>query len=287
MKRRASTASLDAALFDLPADERVGQLDQHDTPAWAAELIVGRRFADLVNGDVVLEPAVGTGAFLRALPPGIRGIGIEVDPKRAEIARRTSGHEVIVGDMRRVTLPVERLDAIITNPPWDMKLVDYIINGFGRRLKENGRIGMLIGAYAIQTEDRVLRYNESYSLEVESVPRRLFPNLIAPMVYLTFTKNQRRILSGFFLYPELSDIRKLPEPYATIVEGKTSGSIWYDVVRTALEEHGGTAKLEALYRSIEGRRPTRTKFWREQIRKVVQTRCTRVAEHTYRLSEAA
>ncbi len=82
-------------------------------------------------------------------------------------------------------------------------------------------------------------------------------------------------------------MRKLPEPYASLFDGKSSGSIWYDVVRTALAEHGGTAKLESLYRSIEGRRPSRTKFWREQIRKVVQTRCERVAEHTYRLSNAA
>lgn len=292
MRRRASLAVLDPGLFALPESDKASDLDQHDTPMWAAELIINRKFGDLRAGDVVLEPACGTGSFLRAIStikPGVRAIGIEIDEARAAIARRTSGHEVLVGDMRRVEIPTDALDAIITNPPFDLSLVDVIVEKGKRLLKEGGRIGLLIGAYAVQTEDRVLRYNEDFSLEVESVPRRLFPGLIAPMIYLTFTKDRKRMMTGFMFYPELADVRGLPDRYESIIQGSanTSGSIWFDALRMALEEHGGEAELDTLYQTIEGRRPSKTQFWREQIRKVARQRCERVSESRYRLLDVA
>lgn len=289
MRRRASLAGNDPGLFAMPDVDRAAELDQHDTPAWAAELIVARKFADLADGDVLLEPFCGPGAFLdaaRAIHPGVRAVGIEIDPLRASDAR-AKGHEVIIGDIRHVAIPIDRVDAIVTNPPFDLTLVDVLIDKAKRILKPSGRMGMLIAAYAIQTEDRVLRYNDDFSLDVASVPRRLFPGLISPLVYLTFTKDRRRVMNGFFLYPELTDVRGLPDRYAHVLQQPSSGSLWFDVVARALTEHGGTARLDDLYRTIEGRRPTRTAFWRQQIRKVVQHRCERVAPETYRLPQAA
>lgn len=84
-------------------------------------------------------------------------------------------------------------------------------------------------------------------------------------------------------------MRRLPNRFEDVFQGpsNTSWSIWFDALRIALEEHGGEAELDTLYQTIEGRRPSKTQFWREQIRKVARQRCERVSESRYRLLDVA
>lgn len=84
-------------------------------------------------GEVVLDPFVGIGSTLKACALENRsGIGIELNPKYAELARERiqkevvglfsdpNGQSVIEGDARRVMteLPEDSIDFIVTSPPY-------------------------------------------------------------------------------------------------------------------------------------------------------------------------
>lgn len=63
-------------MFQLePLPEQIKRWSQYHTPEWVAQELVERYFSDLYSGDLVLEPACGTGAFLKALPPGVPAVG--------------------------------------------------------------------------------------------------------------------------------------------------------------------------------------------------------------------
>ena len=76
-------------------------------------------------GQRVLEGGTGAGAGLMCLAarvPGIAGVGIELDPEMAALARRNiadnalPGLQVITGDV--LELPVGGFDHAFANPPW-------------------------------------------------------------------------------------------------------------------------------------------------------------------------
>ncbi|HUZ81480.1 MAG TPA: hypothetical protein VMU73_04480, partial [Gaiellaceae bacterium] len=73
-----------------------------------------------IEGGVVLEPGCGRGSFLSAAPASFAGVGIELDPATADIARLLVGerHRVLARDFARVRLRPESLDAVIGNVPF-------------------------------------------------------------------------------------------------------------------------------------------------------------------------
>lgn len=258
-------------------------LDQFFTPGWLAELIVGHYFADLRPGDTVLEPTCGDGAFLSALPDGIQGIGVEIDPKLAEAARNNSGHKVLVGDIRTVSLHGS-VSAVIGNPPFKMDVVDDILRRAAAMLPEDGRAGFILPTYALQTPSRVLRYHHQWSIQADHIPRSVFPRLSKPLVFALFTKEQRRRLVGFAFYAEASAVAALRRSYRDMLAA-ARGSAWRKAVTEALIQLGGEASLGELYAEIEGARPTPNRFWREKVRQTVQAYCERVAPSRYRLPQ--
>jgi len=63
-----------------------------------------------------LEVGCGAGHLLKALDhAGWRAEGIEWDKKAAEIARRTSGRPVMVGDFKKAALPLAAYDLVVLN----------------------------------------------------------------------------------------------------------------------------------------------------------------------------
>ncbi len=85
------------------------------------------------SGDLVLDPLVGVGSTLKAAAvEGRRGIGIELNKKYVQLARRRLKEElngepgtchdqrVIQGDARKViqTLPAESVKLVVTSPPY-------------------------------------------------------------------------------------------------------------------------------------------------------------------------
>jgi hypothetical protein len=266
---------------------RVRELGQYPTPVWVAEALVERHFSRLDRSDLVLEPACGPGAFLGAIPDGVPAVGVEIDAQVARIARAATGRRVITGDFRTVALECSPT-VIVGNPPFDLKVIDGFLTRAWQILPEGGRVGFILPAYAFQTAARVAGYADQWSLMQEMIPRNIYPGLSLPLVFAIFSKDFRRTLVGFALYREATDVQQMPEPYRAAL-GAGSGPVWVRVVEAAIERLGGEANLADIYAELENARPTRTKFWREQIRKVVrvsaQFRC--VGSGRYALRRAA
>ena len=97
------------------------QLGQFFTPEplarYLAELVMRRRPRTL------LDPAVGGGRLLRALPGKTKRFGIDVDAAAIDLARRSLPHSVELAcgdflDQNAWPLSKTTFDAIIANPPY-------------------------------------------------------------------------------------------------------------------------------------------------------------------------
>lgn len=255
------------------------------TPDWAALELVERYFGDLTSADRVVEPTCGRGAFLRALPSYVPAVGVEIDARLAAEARRLSGREVIVGDFRTADLPFTPT-AVIGNPPFQLRAIEGVLERAWELLPDEGRVGFILPCYTLQTPTTVERIAARWSIQQSMLPRTLFHRLSKPLCFALLTKGTRRGLVGFALYHEAAAVARLQARYrALLVEGE--GSVWAAVVRAALEALGGRAELPALYREIEGCRPTTNKFWQEKVRQTLQRIAVRVAAATWALPEQA
>lgn len=242
-------------------------LGQYPTPFWVAQALVERHFSTLDCNDFVIEPSCGPGSFLHALPPQVQAVGVEIDARIADLARAQTGRTIITGDFRSVPLNVQPT-AIIGNPPFDLRVIDGFLERAHALLPEGGRVGFILPAYAFQTAVRVAGYTDRWSLMQEMIPRNIYPGLSLPLVFALFSKDKRRTLIGFALYCETADVQRMAKPYRDLLSGH--GSVWTRVIEMALQQLGGEAGLSEIYAELENHRPTRTQFWREQIRKVIR-----------------
>jgi len=258
-------------------------LGQFMTADWVAEELVARYFSDLGNADRVIEPSCGRGAFLRAIPNEVMAIGVEIDPALAREARRLSGRPVVVGDFRVADLPVAPT-AILGNPPFQSWTIEGFLDRAFDLLPEEGRVGFILPAFALQTASTIERWSKRWAMRQEMLPRNLFHGLRHPLCFALLTKSRRRELVGFALYHELQAVNRLRARYRTLLaEGE--GSVWRAVVRAAFEALGGCADLAALYREIEGARPTANTFWKAKVRQMVQQIAVRERASVWRLAE--
>lgn len=87
-------------------------LDYYPTPGWVVETILPH----LPRARCVLDPACGAGEILAAVAPA-RGLGIELDPLRAQEANNSMHVDSCVeGDALIVEWPVA--DGVVMNPPF-------------------------------------------------------------------------------------------------------------------------------------------------------------------------
>ncbi len=264
-------------LLTLPPAE----LHQWFTPHWAASLLVERYFPNLHAGDLVIEPSCGRGAFLAAIPEAVPALGIELDPVLAEEAAATTGRKILCGDFRTLELP--SASVIIGNPPYRARLIEDFLARAKALLPDHGRCGFLLPAYAIQTHRRVMRWNATWAMTVEIIPRRLFPRLRLPLVFVLFTKNRIRTMVGFALYPEACAVDNVsPSAKLVLIAGRPGRGVWRALVEATLERLGGQATLPEIYHAIEPRRPTPNAFWREKVRQVLQRHCRPVGRGVWR-----
>ncbi|WP_321820721.1 MULTISPECIES: class I SAM-dependent methyltransferase [unclassified Burkholderia] len=267
--------------------DTIRALGQYPTPVWVAEFLIERHFPGLDQHDLVIEPACGPGAFLGAVPANVPALGVEIDVRVADVARAATGRPVITGDFRSV--PLECTPTVILgNPPFNLKVIDGFLTRAWHLLPEGGRVGFILPAYAFQTAARVAGYADQWSLEQEMIPRNIYPGLSLPLVFARFWKDFRRTLVGFTLYRETADVQRLAPTFRTALAAGT-GPVWANVVEQALVQLGGVADLTQIYAAVEPKRPTRTQFWREQIRKVVRAhaRFTCVGSGRYALASRA
>lgn len=254
-------------------------LSQWMTPAWAAEAIAAHSLADLSAGSVVVEPSCGIGRFLSALPKGVTGVGIEIDPVLAERARRETGATVVTGDFRTVALPIERCDAIIGNPPFRLDVFDGMLERGWHLLEDGSPMIMILPAFAFQTSSRVTRYNRRWSIRQDMLPRTLFPGIRLPLILARFTKDAVPTLTNFLLYHESREIEEMPEVYRKALQEGRSG--WRAVVEAALMRLGGAGTVSQVCAEIAPRRPTSTVHWRAKVRQQLGTHFEKRGAATY------
>lgn len=259
-------------------------LGQFYTPAWAAELLVKRNFADLGQRDTVLEPSCGDGRFLMAVPAHVDAYGVEIDPRQAESARANSGRQVIVGDFTLVDIP-RRPTAVIGNPPYQSSLIDAFLDRCYDVLEYGGRAGFLLPVYYLQTASKVVTLGRRFSMSQELIPRNLFDGLTQPLMWVNFTKSKRAVVQGFYLYAETAALADVHRDIRPALIGNTStANCWRDAVAIALEACGGRATLKQLYACIEGNRPTANPWWREKVRQVAGMHFHRIQPGEFALS---
>lgn len=249
------------------------QLGQWFTPRWAAEAIVENYFPDLGIWDRVIEPSCGDGSFLGAIPDFVPAVGIEIDPAVAEAARRITGRQVITGDFTTCELPFAPT-AVIGNPPFTQSLIQRFIDRAWSVLPDEGRCGLLLPVYALQTPSVVERMASKWHLRTDLIPKTLFPRIRLPLCFAVLTKGKRGMV-GLSLYSEAHAVSKLQKRYRALLAAG-EGSVWAAVVRAAMEQLGGTCELSAIYKEIEGIRPTTNQFWQPKVRQTVQRIASRV-----------
>jgi hypothetical protein len=242
-------------------------LSQYMTPSWAAHELWRGRMSDLEPGSLVLEPTCGDGRMLQAVPPSMRALGVEVDPILAGQARERTGREVLVGDILHMGLP-ENVDAVFGNPPFKSAFINAMLMRFAETYADGIRCGLILPAYILQTPSSVIRWNQSWTIGTELLPRTLFPDLSLPLVFATFTKDPVPSLNGMRLYIEAAAISKLPILYRNMLAN--GRGLWVQVVEHALVELGGKAHLNDIYHMVGGRRPTTNPYWREKVRQTLQ-----------------
>ncbi|MEZ0231866.1 MAG: class I SAM-dependent methyltransferase [Methylophilaceae bacterium] len=261
------------------AAERGVDLCQFFTPVWVAEALVERHFPKLDCLDTVLEPSCGIGSFLHAIPNTTHAVGVEIDPTVASIAKKETGREVIIGDFRSVEIDFVPT-AVIGNPPFRVNVFDGMLARCHQLLPENGKAGFILPVYFLsQNANRVCNYGEDWSLSFELLPRVAFhSSMRTPLLFASFTKEFKRIFSGFALYHEAADLQDLPRIYKRVIES-TSGSVWKTVCKTALERLGGKADLASIYHELDKGLPSKTQFWREKIRQTLRAYSKQFVAH--------
>ena len=240
---------------------------QYMTPVWAARQLWAELFGDATDQDVVVEPTCGDGRMLAAIPSWIEAHGYEIDPVLAEAARIRTARPVVTGDFLGATLP-PRVTIAWGNPPFKAAFVDQMLAKLAASMVEGGRAGFIVPAYFLQSPSRVLRWNREWTISADLLPRTLWPRLMRPIVFATFTRDPQPVLRGLRLYVEcdLASATRAPGREELIAgSGK-----WEDVVRAVLRGLGGRARLPEIYAAMLGRRPTDNRHWQEKIRQVLQ-----------------
>lgn len=260
------------------------KLGQFFTQAWAGEQLFDAHFGHLTGSDMVWEPTCGPGLMLAAIPAHIPCIGTEIDPLLAQRARIDSGRPVIAGNCLEVELPA--ITAVFGNPPFSSPIFKRLMDRCAILLQPGQKAGFILPAYFFGYARQIMKFNRKWTLSQEIIPRDLFPKLTMPLIFGSFTRDNRPQLIGFRLFPELASIRQLSERAQEDLSIRIDGprSVWRETVKQVLNELGGTAPLSDIYRHMEGRRPTTNQFWKEKIRQVCQQSFNRVQEGVYSLS---
>jgi len=262
--------------------ERDAILSTFQTPSWACEAIVERYYPGLTTADQVLEPTCGEGHFLDAIPRDVPAIGVELDERRAAIARERTGREIIVADVLSLVALERQPSVILGNPPFQAAFVDELLDRAYQWLPNGGRCGLVLPAFVLSTSMRLIREHKRWSIAQDAIPRELFPHLRLPVMFARFEKREQRTLVGFSLFEDMAAVRQLAKRARFILENGRR-PVWKAVVFDAIRECGGAASLDTLYSAIEGRRPTDNPHWRAKVRQVVHCYCRRIAPATYAL----
>lgn len=263
-------------------DPNQKRLEQYQTPLWAAEGLaelflqeIGRRSTP----GRILEPSCGEGRFLEVLPKTQEAYGIEIDPALAEIARRKTGREIFTEDFLVSQTPEQerlRPHHVLGNPPFKIETVRGFLNRAHSLLPNGGCCGLLLPAHSFQHTHTVMDWSQFWRIRPWMLPRDMFAGLSVPILFALFQKEQgEEGLEGFALYAASHRVKHLPKILRSALqcsEGEPAGpkTTWKTVVAQALQNLGGRARLECIYKTVEPMRPTDNPHWKEKTRQILQ-----------------
>lgn len=240
-------------------------LDQWFTPFWAAEELVHDAIGSL--GTVsICEPACGNGAFLCAIPPEYAAFGVEIDPVAAAAARENSGREVLVGDFWEISLQNRPVEVILGNPPFKTTTIAHFLDRAHEILPEGGLAAFILPGYSFQTPSRVTGWMNRFQIDVNLIPRTLFPGISKDLVWAKFRKGGPKLYRGLMLFAEQRDIELMRRSIRGALERPGT---WREAVRLALESLGGEASLSAIYDMITPERRV-SQHWQPKVRQILQ-----------------
>lgn len=242
------------------------KLDQWFTPFWAAEELIYDAIGDL--GEVsVCEPSCGNGSFLCAIPPEYAAFGVEIDPIVAEAARENSGREVLVGDFRSIDLENRPVQVILGNPPFKTSTIAGFLDRAHQLLPEGGLLAFILPGYSFQTPSRVMGWMDRFQIDVNLIPRTLFPGISKDLVWAKFRKGGPKLYRGLMLFAEQRDVEMMRRSIRHALERPGT---WREAVRVALESLGGEASLPAIYDMIAPERRAGRAHWQPKVRQILQ-----------------
>lgn len=260
---------VEASPLRAAATKGARELDQFFTPEWAPPRILDHYFG-LKGSDFVVDAGCGRGPFLKAVPSGIRAIGVELDPVLAAEAVENTGREVLVGDFRTIALP-DIPTAIIGNPPFSREVIDGFVARASELLPENGRCGFILPTSYLSFSSTFSRIAERFSVKSDILPRDLFPRISVPISFYLFTREHVRRHHGFFLFEEANEIRGMPKHVRlALYRGENRRSPWHSAVKSALVALGGRATNSQIYEHIQGKLPRQIETWKDTIRRTLQ-----------------
>lgn len=241
------------------------ELSQFFTPFWVAEELVDDALRG-IGSAAVLEPSCGTGSFLTAIPSHMPALGIDIDPKVASAAMKNSGRNVIIGDFRTCDLEGFQPEVLVGNPPFEMAVINGFLDRAHEILPDDGLIAMIVPAYSFQTPRQVTRWMDMFSIEVNMIPRTIFPGLSKPLVWAKWRKQAQRTFSGMMLFAETRSVELMR---STIREALEQPGTWREAVTRALETLGGEASVASIYDAIAPQRQ-QSEHWRPKVRQTLQ-----------------
>ena len=214
----------------LSTHDRKKSLCQFPTPMWVAEALIERHFPHLDSSDCVVEPSCGPGNFLKAIPAHVRAIGVDIDPDMVATASEETGRQVLLGDFSSIHLDVVPT-AIIGNPPFISKVFDRFLDRSFDLLPDGARAGFILPAYFFMSAERVRRYAERWSINVELLPRGAFhARLQVPLTFTVFSKDRARVMVGLVLHRETDSVAGMARPYRAALMAQR-GSAWKAVCK--------------------------------------------------------
>jgi adenine-specific DNA-methyltransferase len=276
--------SVDVEATDADVAARSGDatLSQWFTPFWVAEELVDDALRGMGHVSVI-EPSCGTGAFLTAIPKDMPALGVDIDPRVVSAAVANSGREVRVGDFRTMGLDGFSPELIVGNPPFEMDVINGFLDRAHAELPQDGLVAMVLPAYAFQTPRQVDRWMGMFSIDVNLIPRTLFPGLSKPLVWAKYRKAAQRTFSGMILFAETRQIERMRP---AIRDALARPGTWRCAVDLALRSLGGQASVTAIYDAIAAERQS-GEHWKPKVRQTLQRGFLSVGQGRWSLPEAA
>src|SRR3546814_3467680 len=97
----------------------------------------------------------------------------------------------ILGDFRTIDLGQRKVEALVGNPPFEMDVIEGFLDRAHQILPDDGLVAMVLPAYAFQTPSRVSKWMDRFAIDVNMIPRTLFPGLSKPLVWAKYTKTSQ------------------------------------------------------------------------------------------------